>query len=589
MNLENITNKLKKIISCLFPIVLTLGIVAWLFGLDINSLNVPFEYRSDSLFSAAFIKGILENGWFLHNPSLGQPTGLYLYDWFSADTLFVLMIKGFGLFSSNWAWVMNVFYLSTFALATLTSYLVLRHLKVAFPLSCTFSILFSLLPYHFARGESHLFLSGYFMIPLITLVLLYLSSGQLDLKAPPASSTSIPPSNKGKLLASFLIVILTAMTGVYYAFFTCLFLAIAALIAISRDRTRLSSHLASAGVLIFTILLTVVIQVLPNLVYQMQHGRNTLNPERHASQAESLGLKLDQLVLPVTGHRVPFLASMKDRYNQNFPLVNENDSASLGIIASFGLLLLLFWLFFRPNVHQPKTHDHDYLSALAVLGGAAVLVGTIGGLGALIAMIINPMIRSYNRISIFIGFFALATLALLLQQLFNRLASWKWQRVLVISLSACLMVIGILDQTVASRSTNQSRFKSDQTYFSSLEATIPAGSAIFQLPYVFFPESPPLYDLASYDLLRPYLHTDKLTWSFGAMQGREADEWQQSLTKLPVQDLFLQIRDNGFTGILIDRAGFADRAVKLEAELKTLVFSTPLVSDDQRYAFYSID
>ena len=49
------------------------------------------------------------------------------------------------------------------------------------------------------------------------------------------------------------------------------------------------------------------------------------------------------------------------------------------------------------------------------------------------------------------------------------------------------------------------------------------GAMVFQLPYRRFPETQPLARMADYDLMRGYLHSDDLRWSYGFMKGRPGD------------------------------------------------------------------
>ena len=62
-------------------------------------------------------------------------------------------MKSIGLFTSDAAVVVNVFFLLTFPLVGLAAYLVLRRLTVSVPVSIVCSILYTLMPYHFG-GES---------------------------------------------------------------------------------------------------------------------------------------------------------------------------------------------------------------------------------------------------------------------------------------------------------------------------------------------------------------------------------------------------------------------------------------------------
>ena len=92
-----------------------------------------------------------------------------------------------------------------------------------------------------------------------------------------------------------------------------------------------------------------------------------------------------------------------------FPLEGENTLSRLGFVGTVGfvgLLVLLFW---------PSAATR--FSAGAALGGAsrltlaALLLATIGGFGSLVALLVTPEIRAYNRITPFIVFFSLTAVA----------------------------------------------------------------------------------------------------------------------------------------------------------------------------------
>jgi hypothetical protein len=133
-----------------------------------GDLDVPYLLAGDANFYHSEVKGILEHGWFWHNPNLGAPEGQQLFDYpgLSGDPLNVLLMKFIGLFTSDAAVVINVFFLLTFPLVGLAAYLVLRRLTVSVPVSIVCSILYTLMPYHFWRGELHLVLSAYYVVPI---------------------------------------------------------------------------------------------------------------------------------------------------------------------------------------------------------------------------------------------------------------------------------------------------------------------------------------------------------------------------------------------------------------------------------------
>src|SRR5207237_775939 len=65
----------------------------------------------------------------------------------------------------------------------------------------------------------------------------------------------------------------------------------------------------------------------------------------------------------------------------------------------------------------------DRPSVLGRFGALAVVLlalGTIGGLGSLFAFFVSPKIRGYERVSVYLGFLALAGSAVLFDRLLDR-------------------------------------------------------------------------------------------------------------------------------------------------------------------------
>src|SRR4029079_9276971 len=106
------------------------------------------------------------------------------------------------------------------------------------------------------------------------------------------------------------------------------------------------------------------------------------------------------------------------------------------------------------------------LEKLALLTVAAVLLGTIGGLGAIFAWTVSPLIRSYNRISIFIGLFGIAALVLQLDFWTRRIRS----RALAVLAAASIALVGLWDQsTTLDQMHGVAAFKSDREFVARAE------------------------------------------------------------------------------------------------------------------------
>jgi phosphoglycerol transferase len=93
--------------------------------------------------------------------------------------------------------------------------------------------------------------------------------------------------------------------------------------------------------------------------------------------------------------------------------------------------------------------------------------------------------------------------------------------------------------------------------------------------------------MADYDLMRGYLHSDDLRWSYGFMKGRPGDP-SPALAELPTEQMARDVAAAGFSGIYIDRFGYDDNAASLERELTAATGEQPLVSPNGRLSFFEL-
>lgn len=526
---------------------------------NLKWLSVPFEYCGDALFYAMTIKSTIVSGWYLSNGFIGAPDGYSLADFPMPDGFHFLIIKFLSLFSTDWALVYNLFFLLTFPLSTLTALFVLRRFGLSYPLALTGSLLFSLLPYHFLRGEGNLFLSAYFMVPLAIWLATLIYEDKLSKK-------------RSSWALYIAICLLLGSTGIYYAFFGCFFLLLAGLIT-SYGKGKLSP-LKYALVFIFFISSAVVINIAPCLIYQKQNGPNLQVARRHPVETEVYGLKIAQLLLPVDKDRIKSFAKIKRKYNHS-PLINENNTATLGIVGSLGLLFLLARIF-----RQKKLDSDLLLDGLSHFSLCGILLATIGGFSTLFSFFITPSIRAYNRISIYLAFFALAAFFLVLQKWLQN-SFRKDNQKIYWSCAIFLLAFGLYNQTSSSFTlskkirSNREAYKQDALFFQYIDTHLPKQSMIFQLPYIPFPENGPQNDMNDYDHFKAFLHSEHQRWSFGAIKGRAIDFWQKKVSSSSVPEMLDELISKGFTGLYLNRQGYKDHGLAIEKELAQILDIMP--------------
>ena len=83
-----------------FVILFCLGLESLLLGLGWTDLGIPYLYHYDFLYNSALVKGIVDHGWYLNNPSLGAPGGLAMHDYPEVANINFLLIKLIALFTS---------------------------------------------------------------------------------------------------------------------------------------------------------------------------------------------------------------------------------------------------------------------------------------------------------------------------------------------------------------------------------------------------------------------------------------------------------------------------------------------------------
>ena len=179
-------------------------------------LHTPLDYHWDSLFNLMTVKGVLDHGGYNENPSLGAPYGQELYDLaMSSERLNLWLIEGLGFLSSDPAVVMNLFYLLTFPLTALSAFLCLRLLEVSAGVATVLSLLYSLLPYHFFRGEDHLYLSAYYSVPLAAYLIISVLAGKRVFARREAAARGITAYASGSSLLALAFCVVIGSTGVY--------------------------------------------------------------------------------------------------------------------------------------------------------------------------------------------------------------------------------------------------------------------------------------------------------------------------------------------------------------------------------------
>jgi phosphoglycerol transferase len=551
-------------------------------GMD---LRYPFNIEGDCAFTQVVVTNYLEHGtWYTH-PRLGWPYGMDLRDFPISETLHLWVMKGLSLFVSDPVQVINWYFLLSFPLTTLTATFAFRRFGVsAFPaVAC--ALLFTFLPFHLTRF-AHLFLAAYYLVPLTVVVLLWVAGGWLW--RDPREGEPAGRRISGRRLGFCVVVcVAIAMTGVYYAFFSCALLVVAGLAAAVRERRLVP--LAVAGLLILSTTVSLGVNLAPCFLYQREAGPNPAVAHRSPEDANALSLKLANLVLPSPAHRVDAVRDWRLAFDASCPRIasGEYTGCALGLVGSLGFLACLFlFLFGRGGGATP-----DHLRTLGVFTVSCLLLAGLGGFGSLFAYIVSPQIRAYERICVYIAFFSLFTVGLLAQRVLAASAGRAFRLALVYLAGGCVLVGGLWEQT-------SPRFRPDYAgqravyenlidFVRRIEQSSEEDAAICLLPAVVFPEAY-THRIYATDPFRLFLVARKLRFSHGVVKGRPGDQALRTVHREPTDAMLDRLVAIGYRGLCIDRNGYFDEGRELEAGLRATLGAEPLRSGDGRYVFFSL-
>lgn len=552
--------------------------------------TVPFVNpgEGDTTYELAVAKGIIETGWHTHTPRTSAPGELDNKDFPRPDTLHFGLWRLIGTLYPNPAFVFNIVGFLSYPFAAFTMMLVLRQLGISHLTAMAFAILYAFLPFHMARWiAGHMLLVMYYTVPLLSLLALWFCAGRIPfLRRNEAGRYCVHLWNRETAFAVVLAV-WAGSTSVYYAFFGCFFIVVGGLMATG----RLRSLAPVASALVFGALCgaSMTMNTLPNRRYVQEHGLNCVVASRVPEEADIYGLRIAQLLLPRPQHRLDAFEYLRTKYEGRG--IPEGANNALGVLGSIGFVALLGGLFWR----RSREHLFDHLALLLLAG---VLLGTIGAFGSLFNFLVNADIRAYNRIVVYLAFFAFTATAMGVDRWLHHPTPFgpRWRtRPLGPrgKLLACVLLVafGYWDQTsgkVPAYDRNATKYHAREAYVQSIEAQVPYGAMIFQLPFMPYTEAGPILGIPDYSHALCYVHSQHTRWTYPAFSNRPPARWQEWVADQPTGTMVRILALAGFQGMHVDGRGYHDRGQKLVHELQALLGQPPHASDDGHFFYFDL-
>lgn len=568
--MSNLKKALPYILSPLFALAA--------FFVYFKAWNIDFtmplfdRYDTDVLLHAFFSKTIIDNGWFLVNNFVGAPhingQPFYLYDFPLEGSSFTFFVfKCLSYITNNPFEILNLNFIFTIGLVSLTSFIALRNFGISVFTSLLISTLYDLSFYHLYRSTYHALLTNYAAVPLVIMVSSWIMSGKIKMvQLNQKNQYHLEPNRL--FFAAALIAIFVATTDVYYAIYSCIIFAMSWFLSGMIENKFFNKNLANIAAICLFTLITLFILYIPSLLFWVKEGANNEVTVRHYSQSEYFALRIVDLILPISNHFIEYLANIRNFFNflvnYDIVLAHERESCSLGLIGSIGFIFLLFWPFaktlsqdklFKNTVKkfQLKEDDISLLSRMSLLNLLIVLFASVGGFVMLMVPLFSSL-RAHDRFAVFISFISLLAISLIVDRFIENSKNQKLSKVIIF----IIFILGLFDQIGKTDSekfqdkSSKTRFISDQKFASTVDKSMAKNSKILILPISPFPEAD------DYSNSIGYLHSYNLIWSYPVINNRESFKWQKSLKDLNIEKLVLKAKEAGFVGIMINRKFLVD-------------------------------
>lgn len=522
----------------------------------------PFVWKTVSRLNAPFTANWTD--W----PSLDELHGLAL----------LILANLFGMFGG-----LNAALLLGHLLAAATFYGVARTSGGSQLWSFAGGLAYGLSPYMFAQSPHHSAVQWAWHVPLFTLVWRWVST-----------DPGIEPWSR-RFKEATGIGLLAGLLNIYYTNILCQLTLIGA--ALRYLRTWARPALLSALAVIGAAAIGFAVSNFDTWTYKAAHGPNDGALVREYKWLEIYGLKIKDLFIPPVTHRSDTLADFSKAHRQVAPLLDEDGAPYQGIAG----LACLLWLAATAIRCMATGREKDVpIEAWWVLW--IVLMFTTGGLNAVIGATTGfTMFRGGCRYSIVILaitlLWAVQRLSAMQATAERRRAAgsidWRW-----LTAAAIASLIILWDQvprapTADVRATIDRQVAADREFTEKMEAALPEGAMVFQLPVMEFPEAP-IPGVPPYDHFRPYLFSKQLRFSFGSHKGREREKWQPAvqaklfenatvdqqagmirLNQANAKVAIDELKRLGFAAIYINRNGFPDRGKGIEDTLLDLGYTKP--------------
>ena len=535
-----------------------------------------------------FAKSYIDGFGFRYNPRLGYPGVQDNLYWPTFDFSGRLLLWIFGRFTTSAEISYHLLYVAGLCLMTSGALFGFCKLSIRPWLSFVGACAFIATPFFASRALGHDFLALYYGAAFGGTLSMLIAS--LKREATFASFFRQP--------AAWICIWFAATSGIYYAFFTCMFTCSGGLLNAAWHRRW--PPLTVTLVTVATIMPLTVLTGYGTGIVDVLSGKI---PQVSRAAFEQLGLGLNPAEAVASLAAVPGLGWTLDSYKTVLPLI-------MGVkgLYEWPSAILCIVIFSAPGIvavlsREERASRFSHWLQIIQIGALFITFGFFyavrGGISYYFNLLISGDIRGTDRIMPFLTFFAVLILCSLIELSLN-----LRQRSLGLSMSSAIIAaIGFgLWPNVGALANKQKLILSNSNLMSSISSTRQmllakdaAGiTTVLQLPQIAWPEQPPVRTFDPYAHQNAYIldRVDAPTrWSYGSALLQPAFQAVQRLVSdHATAGLDQAARDMGFDAILIEKSAYDDGEIgQLRENIESGLEAGCAVFDDEFRSLYALN
>lgn len=512
----------------------------------------PISYWGDAFYSAAAVSAARRGDFFPFTskmiPSLGAPFGANWNDFPATDDL-VYWLVGLIARLTDTIVAVNIGYMLAFITAGLSMYFVARRFGFRREGAALAGFFYGMTHYLVVRTVHHYSLTFIGIMPWNVLVMCYLGSRRGL------------PFKSARFRIAAIATIFTGMSFVYYIFFAAQLYVLGTLAGALRHGRKMKWVPVLALSAIFAV--SALSVSLDTIRYAWANGLNQAAVTRSPSDIELYALKPVSFMVPSHIHRWAFMRAIWAKERVQSLINGEEPAPYLGVLGCAFLAALAL----AATVVRIRGRGPAFITALSATTVWLVIAHVAGGLTGVLGLFNFYMFRSTNRVSVMVLTVVTLFGAWLVPWLLRRWpAKVRWAVCIALAL-ASRYEQGDMVNPRESVANNRRQADSDRHLVEAMEAQLPPGAMIYQLPPMHFPEVPPSYAVDTYELFRPYFFAKTFRFSHGDVKGRPNGEWKFKVAALPAPEMIAQLKASGFAAILLNRKGYGDNGTALVNQL----------------------